>query len=211
MIGREVEERAIDSEEPTASEETSPEVEETDGPDGPNGSGGAGQGVRVLELGVLLVAVLLLAWGTVSWVRASGHDDAEVARAELRDTVLITARSHIETLNTLDGRDVEGGLKKWESISTGTFKDQIAATPPETYELLSDQGKASTAKVIDAAVAALEDDTATVIASVVVTVADAEDPTVKPTEKRNRFVADLTKVNGTWLIEALEQLPVDIS
>ncbi|NHA00486.1 hypothetical protein G5V59_11850 [Nocardioides sp. W3-2-3] len=38
--------------------------------------------------------------------------------------MLITARSHVETLNTLDSRDLAGGLAKWEAVSTGTFKDQ---------------------------------------------------------------------------------------
>lgn len=211
MTGPDVEERAIDSEEPQAVEDA-PSAETSAEGDGTSDDGErrSGELVRVLELAVLLLAVVLLAWGVVSWVRASGHDDAEVARAELRDKVLITARSHVETLNTLDSRDLDGGLKKWESVSTGTFKDQLAATTKETRDLLADQGKSSTAKVVDAGVIDLKDDSATVIAVVEVSVADAEDPTVKPTVKRSRFTVDLTKVGGKWLVESLLFVGVDV-
>lgn len=210
MIGQDVEERAIDSQEPEPAEDTPSEsVPPEDGSSDDAGTR-SGELGRVLELAVLLLAVVLLAWGTVSWVRASGHDDAEVARAELRDKVLITARSHVETLNTLDSRDLAGGLAKWEAVSTGTFKDQLAATTKETTDLLASQGKSSTAKVVDAAVTDLQDDSATVIAVAEVSVADAEDPSVKPTVKRNRFTVDLTKVGGKWLVESLIFVGVDV-
>lgn len=207
VIGQDVEEKVIDSDEsPTAEAAAS-------GGDSPpeDDSTRSGELGRALELGVLLLAVIALAWGVVAWVRATGHDDAEVARAALRDKVLITARSHVETLNTLDSRDLDAGLAKWEAISTGTFKDQLAATTKETRDLLADQAKISTAKVVDAGVIDLEDDAATVIAMVEVTVTDAEDPSVAPTVKRNRFSVDLVKVGGKWLVESLLPVSVDVS
>lgn len=218
MSKQDVEERAIDSDPPQAADETT-EVE----PAEPTEAGTTGEGTPpedaerrgelrgLLELGLLLLAVVVLAWGVVSWVQATGHDDAEVARAELRDKVLITARSHVETLNTLDARDLDAGLAKWESVATGTFKDQLAATTKETRELLASQGKVSTAKVVDAGVIDLKDDTATVIAVVEVSVAEADDPAAEPTVKRSRYTVDLAKVGGKWLVESLVFVGVDVS
>ncbi|WP_408899676.1 hypothetical protein ACJ5H2_04320 [Nocardioides sp. R1-1] len=167
-------------------------------------------GVRSLELGLAVLAAVVLAVAVVSWVRAGDHDAAAVERAELRDTVLITARSHIETMNTLDHRDIAGGLEKWIDVSTGTLKDQLVATDEETRQLMADQQMVSTGKVVDAAVVDLTDSTATVIASVEVTVRDDADPAAEPSVKRNRFAADLVKVGGEWLLEGLDQVAVEL-
>lgn len=191
MIGHDVEDAVIKDE----------EVSEPD----------PGDRRRAAELGILLLAVIALAFAVVTWSRAAGHDDDAVARADLRDAVLITARSHIETMNTLDYRDIPGGLTAWEKVSTGTLKDQIAATTDDTRQLMADQQKVSSGKVVDAAVVDLTDDTATVIASVEVSVLEGSDLGAEPTVKRNRFAADLVKVGDDWLLEALDQVAVNIS
>lgn len=167
-------------------------------------------GRRSVELGLLVLAVVALVAGVVSWQRAGDHDAAAVARAALRDTVLITARSHIETMNTLDHDDVDGGLERWQDVTTGTLKDQIAATDAETRQLMADQQMVSTGKVVDAAVLDLTASTATVIASVEVTVRNDADPSAVPSVKRNRFAADLVKVGDRWLLEGLDQVAVEI-
>lgn len=166
---------------------------------------------RGVEWALLVLAALVLAAGLVSWMKAGDHDAKAVELAELRDTVLISARAGIETMNTLDHRDVQGGLEKWQDVSTGTLRDQIADTDEETRTLMEEQGKISSGKVVDAAVIDLTKNTATVIASVEVTVRDGADPDAEPTVKRNRFAADLVKVGGTWLLETLDQVAVDLS
>lgn len=198
MIGHDVEEPAIDI------EEKAPEREEQE-------SGRPDASWRSVELGLVALAAIALAIGLVSWNRAGDHDAEGVQRAELRDAVLITARSHIETLQTLDYRDVDGGLAKWEDVSTGTLKDQLLATTDETRKLLADQQKVTTGKVIDAAIVDLTDDTATVIAAVETTVADGSDAAAEPTVKRDRFTADLVKQGGDWLLENLVQVAVNLS
>lgn len=200
MIGHDVEDAVIEDEE-TQEESESRETRGTD----------PGDRRRAVELGVLLLALIALAFSVVTLTRAAGHDDEALARADLRDAVLITARSHIETMNTLDHRDIPGGLAAWERVSTGTLKDQIAATTEDTRQLMADQQKVSSGKVVDAAVVDLTEDTATVIASVEVSVLDGADLGAEPTVKRNRFAADLVKVGDDWLLEALDQVAVSIS
>lgn len=197
MIGHDVEESTIDI------EEKAPERAD-DAPERPDASW------RSVELGLVVLAAIALAIGLFAWNRAGDHDAESVQRAELRDAVLITARSHIETLQTLDYRDVDGGLAAWEDVATGTLKDQLLATTDETRKLLADQQKVTTGKVVDAAILDLTDDSATVIAAVETTVADGAGA-AEPTVKRDRFTAELVKQGDDWLLEALVQVAVNIS
>ncbi len=165
-----------------------------------------------LLLWVLPAVVLcVLVAGLVSWWRATGHDQEMVDDAARRDRVLIVATSHVETLNTLDYRKVDEGLKSWAEITTGTLHDQLADVPDDERKLLADQQKISTGSVMEAALTDLDDNTATVIAAVEITVQDGADADAEPTVKRNRFAADLVKVGDEWLMESLEQVEVDIS
>jgi Mce-associated membrane protein len=158
---------------------------------------------------VAVVALLVMVGGLLDWSRASGDSGRKLALE--RDAVLIAATAHIETLNSLDYQHVDAGLAGWSKITTGTLHDQLSQVTDDERKLLADQKKISTGKVLDAAVFSLSDDTATVVASVEVTVKDGLKPDEQPTVKRNRFSADLVDVHGTWLVEKLQQVAVDIS
>lgn len=169
------------------------------------GKDGAGRWRLVL----LVVAVLLAASGLFAWWQAS-HDESR-QEALARDAVLIQARQHIERLNTLDYRDVSAGVKAWQSVTTGTLRDQLAGVGADDRKLLAEQKKISTGRVVDAAVVDLDGTSATVIAAVEVTVKDDAKPGSEPTVKRNRFTADLTQVRGDWKLESLQQVAVSLS
>jgi Mce-associated membrane protein len=164
---------------------------------------------RFWPLAVLVIALVVAVAGVLSWSRAA-HDDS-IALAKTRDAVLIAATSHIETLNTLDYRHVDAGLATWAAVTTGTLHDQVTQVSSDERKLLADQKKISTGKVVDAAVFSLDGDSATVVASVEVTVQDDTQASAAPTVKRNRFSADLVDVHGKWLVENLQQVAVNIS
>ncbi|WP_370618390.1 hypothetical protein [Mumia sp. Pv 4-285] len=155
------------------------------------------------------VAALVLVVGALLWWRAAS--DEQLSLAETRDEVLIAATQNIETMNTLDYRKVDEGLDAWQDVTTGTLHDQLAQVGDEERQLLADQKKVSTGKVVDAAVFSVDEETATVVASVEVTVKDDAKPDEVPSLKRNRFTSDLVKVDGEWLLESLEQVAVNIS
>jgi Mce-associated membrane protein len=162
--------------------------------------------VRML---LLAAAVLLAVSGSAAWWQAAHDESIDAARA--RDAMLVQARQGIETMNTLDYRSVEKGIDAWASVTTGTLHDQLAAVSAEDRQLLEDQAKITTGRVVDAAVTDLDDKTGTVIAAVEVTVRDGKDGAADPTVKRNRFSADLVRVGGTWKLENLQQVAVDLS
>lgn len=157
----------------------------------------------------LMVALLLGISGGVAWWSASHSDD--LAAASDRDAVLVAAKQHIATLNTLDYRKVDAGLKAWTSVTTGTLKDQFSSISADDRKLLADQKKISTGKVVDAAVLEVDGSSARVIASVEVEVRDGKDLSKDPTIKRNRFSADLTRSGGSWKLDTLQQVAVDLS
>lgn len=158
---------------------------------------------------LLLVAAIVMGWGLVTWHRAAS--DPQTRLAQTRDAVLIAATDHIETLNTLDSRDVDAGLARWRAVTTGTLRDQLTQVDADQRKLLTQQDTVTTGKVVDAAVFSLDDDTATVIASVEVTVRDRSKPKKQPSVKRNRFSADLVLVHGRWLLQNLQQVAVSLS
>lgn len=161
------------------------------------------------KLVALVVALLVMGSGLFVWWRTS--DDDTIDRAETRDAVLIVARQHIQTMNGLDYRKVDEGLKAWSEATTGMLHDQLSDVAEEDRKLLAEQKKVSSGKVVDAAVVDLDDNSATVIASVEITVEDVAKPEEKPAVKRNRFSAGLLKVGGTWKLESLQQVAVNLS
>lgn len=163
---------------------------------------------RGLLLAVVLVAALVMVSGLVAWWHAD--HDAGADRAAVRDVVLIAATSDIETMNTLDYRQIDAGLARWRAVTTGTLHDQLTQVSAQDRALLAQQQKISTGKVVDAAVVDLGAGTATVIASVEVTVRDGSDASAQPTVKRNRFTADLVNTGGTWKLETLDQVAVSM-
>ena len=156
--------------------------------------------------GIALSMVFMLVAG-FGWWRAA--TDESIDLAQTRDKVLVTAYDRIEVLNTLDYRDVDAGLKSWLDATTGTLNDQLAQVGKEDRQLLRDQEKVTTAKVVDAALIDLDDGagTATAIASLEITV---KGTTGEPSVKRNRFSANLVRVDGDWLLENLQQVAVNI-
>lgn len=164
---------------------------------------------QLLRGGALLVATVVLATGLFAWWRAGQVEPNPLGAA--RDTALIAARSHIQTMNTLDHRKIDQGLAAWAAITTGVLHDQILGIGEEEKELLVDQQAVTTSKVVDAAVLDATATTATVIASVETTVSDQKTPGAEPTVKRNRFSADLVRVGGKWKLENLQQVQVNLS
>jgi|UPI0003C7DEF3 Mce-associated membrane protein len=205
---------------------TTPEDESTDSPSSDSGSAsatslpaGAGSGSDARTpsgvtrppwpvLAVLLVGLVAAAVGSWLWWSAAHDDDLELAQT--RDTVLIEGTQHIETLNTLDYRDVDGGLEAWADATTGTMRDQLTAVDEAQRQLLADQQKISEGRVVEAGVLELDGDTATVVAAVEISVVDDANPGSEATVKRQRYSADLRLVKGEWKLENLVQVAVSV-
>lgn len=118
-------------------------------PDGP---------LRSATLVVAVVAALAVAaagWCGVSWYRAA-HDES-LALGRDRDTVLRDAQRAALNLNTLDYRQVQEGLTLWEQSAAGSLLTQLRANRTTYARAITDSTTISSARVLDAAVASLDE------------------------------------------------------
>lgn len=195
-----------------------PETESADAEAGEAGSAGESEtapGTASRRLGpgrwtwiVLGVSIVAVVAAYLAWRDAD--TDPDLARAQLRDQAIIEGTSAVETMNSMDYRDVPTGLKAWLSVTTGVLHDQLTQIGEDERKLLADPGMIAKGHVVEAALTQLTDRTATLIAAVETTVQE-KDPAKEPTVKRNRYSADLVLVGGTWKIENLAPVPVSMS
>jgi Mce-associated membrane protein len=166
------------------------------------------RGVPVVVAAVLLVAAL--AFAVVALVLRLTTSGGTGGAAAVRDTVLLDARQDVVVLNTLDYRDVTGGLRRWSAASTGTLHQSLDHVPAATREHIVQARRITTAKVLDAAVVSLDAraGSATVIASIELHVAPAGGGTASV--RRERLRAEMNRVDGTWKVASLEQVGVTV-
>jgi Mce-associated membrane protein len=156
---------------------------------------------------VLAACVAFFIAGLIVYLTAGGSSADRAA--QVRDEVLLDARQDVVVLNTLDYRSVDQGLKRWSAASTGTLHDSLTRVGAATRQHIVSARKITTAKVLDAAVVALNQDagSATVIAAVQLRVAS---PGGSATIKRERLRAEMARVDGTWKVSSLEQVGVTV-
>lgn len=146
-----------------------------------------------------VVAGIALGWQTA---RSAPAPTDGPSTAAARDQVVIAASEAVETLNTLDHRDVAGGLDAWESVTTGELGDQIAAIQSDQAEALKEVGAVSTGRVVEAAVLDLDAaaGTAEVIAFVEVTVSPRAG---RSSIDHHQYSVQMRRVDGRWLVAVL--------
>jgi Mce-associated membrane protein len=161
--------------------------------------------VKLASVVLAASAAVFAGWSGYSWYSAS-HSSA-VTYGMARDEALTTGRTLVAELNTLDYHDVDGGLGKWLSASTGPLHDQLARTDETTKKTLAANATVATGRVVDAALSELDEHagTAKMLASVEITMAKQG---TAPAVKRNRFAAALSRTPDGWKLSALDQLPV---
>jgi len=154
---------------------------------------------------LVVCALAFAGWAGWTWWQAS-HDDS-LAYSHARDEVLSAGRSHVALLTTLDSSDVDAGISRWLTVSTGPLRDELSATDAKTRQTLHDGGTVATGQVLDAAVSELDvrGGTAKLLVSVEI---DTSVRGGEPASKRNRFVAGLTRTDRGWLLSALDQVPL---
>ncbi|MGH3770406.1 MAG: hypothetical protein ACRDRW_03250 [Pseudonocardiaceae bacterium] len=114
--------------------------------------------LRAATLVVAVVAVVTFTaagWFGASWYWVA-HDKS-LALGMDRDAVLRDAQRATLTLNTLDYRRVQDGLTLWEQSATGALLTQLRANRSTYARAITDSTTTSIAKVLDAAVASLDE------------------------------------------------------
>ncbi|HEU0088499.1 MAG TPA: hypothetical protein VFQ77_12780 [Pseudonocardiaceae bacterium] len=173
-------------------------------------SGGPLRRVTIGVGGLALVACLLAGWFGLSWLWVA-HDEA-LALGKVRDAALQDAQQAAINVNTLDYRQVQGGLQLWEQSATGAALEEFRANREAYARTVIESKTTSTARVRDAAVAELDDraGTARVLVGVDVTYTPEQR---QPSCVRQRLHLDMRRTPVGWKVEriapvgALEPVP----
>jgi Mce-associated membrane protein len=161
-----------------------------------------------LSASALVLCVLAAAfagWSGWSWYSAA-HASAP-ASAQLRDQVLQAGEQAVQNFNTLDYRQVAGGLALWEQSSTGTLHSEIAAGRAQFERQIQQTKTITTARILDGALTSLNAraGTAGLIVAIQITVTPAHG---SPVIKQNRLEGGLTRTSSGWKLSSLGQVPV---
>ncbi|MDT3397036.1 hypothetical protein RKE29_10330 [Streptomyces sp. B1866] len=158
---------------------------------------------------VAAVAIALLT-AYSGWAYGSARDDGDRTYAETRDAVLDAGRDQIARLNSIDGDNVEEGLRGWLDASTGPLHDQLLRTKDKDGTTLQKLGSTARGTVTDAAVTQLDTraGTAKVIATLKVEITPR---TGAPATDRKRFEAGLARTGGDWKLTSLNAIAVGAS
>ncbi|MFF3286554.1 hypothetical protein [Streptomyces sp. NPDC003023] len=144
-------------------------------------------------------------WGGWSWYEAA-HDDS-LSYAQERDEALAAGRQAVQNMNTLDHRDLKGGLDSWEDSSTGDLHRQLVDGRGEFERQIQEAKTVTSAKVLSAAVTELDGRAgrASVMIALRITVTA---PKGEPARKESRMLGELTRTPQGWKLSALGQAPV---
>lgn len=149
---------------------------------------------------IAAVAVAAAGWFGGAWFWAA-HDKSLVLGLD-RDAVLRDAQRATFTLNTLDYRRVQDGLTLWEQSATGSLLTQLRANRDTYARAITDSTTISTARVLDAAVASLDEraGTAQVFVGADVT---SQSEQGEPSCAHRRIRLEMIRAGDAWKVGAL--------
>lgn len=167
-----------------------------------------GATLRLALLVVLTLAVLVAA-GVLVWLLAERRGEAAETQ-DRRDEVMSVARSFMQRINTygpdeLEGKQMPAYREEIGELITPKFKTSFEQNVPAAEATVAEAGLARSTQVHAVGVAALDDDSATVLAAGEFTNSYPERPGA---EKRvdseplsYRVEVDLVRVGGEWKVD----------
>ena len=159
--------------------------------------------LRTATFAVAVLAVLafiVAGWFGVAWYRAA--HDGSLSRGVARDAVLQDAQQTVINLNTVDHRRVQEGLALWEQSAAGWLLGEVRTNRDNYARAITDSKTTTTARVIDGAVAALDEDSGTARVLVGVDVTSQFDGGGASCVRR-RIQLDMRRDGDAWKIDKL--------
>ena len=156
---------------------------------------------RFLVVSVVVAAAVFCGWS--GWSYHQSTRSPSVRFAEARDQVQAAGRQEIATLNTLDPRQADAGLRRWLDASTGALRDELRRTSARNRTKIAKAQVSADGTVTELAVTELDEraGTAKVIATVRVDLGSRG-------TSRKRFTAGLARTDGGWKLTSLTAVPV---
>ena len=144
---------------------------------------------------LVVAAAAVAGWFGVAWFNAANDDSLSYSR--VRDEVNRVGVAAVVTMNTLDYRKVDQGLKDWESATTGALHDEVIKGKKTSRDAIVAAQSVTKATPLSSAVSELDDRAGQasilVALKVHVTVKGEE-----PTDKYMRLAAKLQRTEDGW-------------
>jgi Mce-associated membrane protein len=153
---------------------------------------------------LVVAAAAVAGWFGVAWFNAANDDS--LAYSQVRDEVNRVGQAAVVTMNTLDFRKVDEGLKDWETATTGALHDEVLQGKASSREAIVAAESVTKATVLSSAVSELDDRAgqASVLVALKVNV------TVKGEEPKDKFMrlaAKLQRTEDGWKLYEIGQVP----
>jgi Mce-associated membrane protein len=152
---------------------------------------------------LVVAATAVAGWFGVAWIRAANDDS--LSFSQVRDEVNRVGQAAIVTMNNLDYRKVDQGLKDWETATTGKLHDEIVKGKKTSRDAIVAAQSVTQATVLSSGVSELDDRAgqASVLVALKVHV------TVKgeqPTDKFMRLAGKLQRTADGWKLYEIGQV-----
>lgn len=153
---------------------------------------------------LVVAAAAAAGWFGVAWFNAANDDS--LAYSRVRDEVNRVGQAAVVTMNTLDYRKVDAGLKDWETATTGALHDEVVKGRQTSRDAIVAAESVTKATVLSSAVSELDDRAgqASVLVALKVNV------TVKGEEPKDKFMrlaAKLQRTHDGWKLYEIGQVP----
>ncbi|MET0135270.1 MAG: hypothetical protein ABW215_16955 [Kibdelosporangium sp.] len=145
----------------------------------------------------ILAALSVIAAGVTGWLWWDSTHDSRADLAAERDSVLATGERQVADLNTVDYRNLDAVFTRWQAAATGPLLERLVRNRETDRQSALTAKTVATARVVTAAVTAIDGSTANVIAAVEISVEGAA-------KKVSRLDVDLVKGDQGWQVSALE-------
>jgi Mce-associated membrane protein len=159
---------------------------------------GSSSGPVVTVVVLVLVLVLLGALAILGALRLRDLPQRDDARA----AALAAARQEALNLTSIDGRDIDGDLKRVLDGATGGFAKDFSTRSKDLKSVLTENEVVAVGTVLDAALVRGDLDTATVLVVVDSTVKNKAVPAGRANTYRMQL--DLERHGSRWLTSALQ-------
>jgi Mce-associated membrane protein len=153
---------------------------------------------------LVVAATAVAGWFGVAWINAANDDS--LAFSQSRDEVNRVGQAAITTMNTLDYRKVDQGLKDWESATTGDLHNQIVKGRASSRDAIIQAQSVTKATPLSSAVSELDDRAgqASVLVALKVNVAVKGQ---QPADKFMRLEGKLQRTADGWKLYEIGQVP----
>lgn len=173
------------------------------------GGGDAGAltpGPRV-RLATVLVAALtvgMVACSVLLWQQTQEQPNPARQKAEARDATHAATVRNLEALMAADHGDATGTFERWTTATTGRLHAQLGGERRAITRRLRSTEEVTTARTVEAALTSWDDAAGTARLLAVLELSTTS--TEGETKRTVRYLAMAQRVEGRWLLSAVQQL-----